>query len=1490
MKKLATFLALLCCVCSINVMAQCTVFSGGPYPNIQDNFPTEGNTWDSGFGAWANESYQIEVCEGGNYTFEFCSGYDPNVWSATITVGYTLDGTTVSSIIGTTNGCSINFTTPVSGDVLLITSDANDCGGLLNQTDNGNVTFTNVTMGINCIIDCDVNPTWVDVANTVVSSVPIPVCLNTGEVYLPIAALGDDTQYLITSNFGTPDPNPLDDSTIGGITFTQTDFDGLNLNCSTSALLTIYYQGVNDPLCFDSLTLDLATDPFFTSVVNVATLCGTSTSGCMDIAACNYDALATTDDGSCDYGFPGCPDPCCISSCPFDPNSCVGAIPLTITQGICNNTVVNNTGFGDSGDAVGCSEFNGGDAWFSFKAPASGNVNLEVSSSNFSSIYVNILSGFCGNLSSFYCNEAVGFGTLNEANLTGLTPGATYYAQVYDDTGNNFGNVNICVFEPVLGCTDPCFTEYNPSATNDDGSCVTNVTATTPCDDGSACTSNDVEILGLDGSVCVPCAGTTGTISGSGTPVCEDFEATLEPNLPECWTATSNNGLGGQGTFGWQTQIGPTTSNGTGPTTGNNGSTTYIYMEATGGDGTDTLFTPTYDLSNGIFALDFYYHMLSTSATDPTLEVFIESPANSGNLILLFSNTGDQGNVWNNVSIDLSTYTGFVSFLFVGDDNDDFMDVALDDICILEAIPGCTDPCFAEYSPTANIDDGSCATALTTFTPCDDNNPCTINDVELLGADGSVCVPCEGMPGPIPVAGATPICEDFETTPESNLPSCWFNSNNDGLDWQAETGTTPSSGTGPSSGNNGSTTYIYMEASGGNGTDSLFTPIYDLSGGAFALDFYYHMLNTSTTDATLEVFIESPANSGNLTLLFTITGDQGNAWNNQVLDLTAYSGPINLIFVANDNGGFMDIALDDICIVDAVFGCNSPCFLEYDPDANVDDGSCVTAVTNFTPCDDNNPCTINDVELLGVDGSVCVPCQGTAIPIVVDASMPFCEDFESTTPPNLPNCWSANSNNGLGGQNGFGWQTETFATTFGTGPTAGNDNSLTYIYMDAAGIAGTDTLYSPTYDLGTTAFALDFHYFIGNAPINSSVLEVYVESPANSGNLTLLFSVTGNQGADWQQAIIDLTPYNNLVNIIFVATDDIGNVSIALDDICLEEAVPGCPDPCFLEYTPNANVDDGSCITAVSTFTPCDDNNPCTINDIELLGVDGSVCIPCTGTVVPLAVVDGTQIEVCEDFETIEPDLPSCWSASSNNGSGGQGGFGWQTETGTTTSNNTGPTDGNNGSTTYIYMEASGPNGTDTLFSPIYDLNSGDFAIDFYYHMLGPTVPGNATPGTFEVWIESPANSGNLTLLFTQNGNQGSAWNQVNIPLMGYTGLVNFLFVVDDNEGFGDVALDDFCVYATDLCALGDECVEILRVCRGNALYIDCMNPVEVYTYTWTNEDTGEQVVVVDQPGFTPSEPGTYSVTINNPDESVMVSSCEPFVIEEFIDCRNCGK
>ncbi len=80
----------------------------------------------------------------------------------------------------------------------------------------------------------------------------------------------------------------------------------------------------------------------------------------------------------------------------------------------------------------------------------------------------------------------------------------------------------------------------------------------------------------------------------------------------------------------------------------------------------------------------------------------------------------------------------------------------------------------------------------------------------------------------------------------------------------------------------------------------------------------------------------------------------------------------------------------------------------------------------------------------------------------------------------------------------------------------------------------------------------------------------------------------------------------------------------------------GCADPCFVEYDPAvpAPGDPALCVTLVSAMTPCDDGDPCTINDMEVLGGDGSVCEACVGTPitppVPTLTCPPANLNLCD--------------------------------------------------------------------------------------------------------------------------------------------------------------------------------------------------------------------------------------------------------------------
>ena len=130
----------------------------------------------------------------------------------------------------------------------------------------------------------------------------------------------------------------------------------------------------------------------------------------------------------------------------------------------------------------------------------------------------------------------------------------------------------------------------------------------------------------------------------------------------------------------WRTNSGSTASSGTGPSSGTGGSGKYLYLEASGNCEFQEalLYTPCIDLAGSIAPeLRFAYHM--NGPNQGSLEVAI---FNGSSWSILFTQTGNQGNNWNNVAIDISSYTGdTVLFRFKGITGDNYQsDMAIDAI------------------------------------------------------------------------------------------------------------------------------------------------------------------------------------------------------------------------------------------------------------------------------------------------------------------------------------------------------------------------------------------------------------------------------------------------------------------------------------------------------------------------------------------------------------------------------------------------------------------------------------------------------------------------------------------------------------------------------------------------------------------------------------------------------------------------------------------
>jgi len=136
--------------------------------------------------------------------------------------------------------------------------------------------------------------------------------------------------------------------------------------------------------------------------------------------------------------------------------------------------------------------------------------------------------------------------------------------------------------------------------------------------------------------------------------------------------------------------------------------------------------------------------------------------------------------------------------------------------------------------------------------------------------------------------------------------------------WTLGSGSTPTSGTGPSSAAEGQY-YLYAEASGsptGKEFTSQCLPLVDLSQPQ--LRFQYHMWSDDTTAANSELVVEARVNAFNTawSVLWSITGNQGNAWYQAIVDLPDDNNYL-IRFRAN-TAGVVDIGIDDVILSEAM--------------------------------------------------------------------------------------------------------------------------------------------------------------------------------------------------------------------------------------------------------------------------------------------------------------------------------------------------------------------------------------------------------------------------------------------------------------------------------------------------------------------------------------------------------------------------------------------
>ncbi|MBO6881892.1 immunoglobulin-like domain-containing protein, partial [Winogradskyella sp.] len=208
----------------------------------------------------------------------------------------------------------------------------------------------------------------------------------------------------------------------------------------------------------------------------------------------------------------------------------------------------------------------------------------------------------------------------------------------------------------------------------------------------------------------------TGCTSGITTyPYTEGFEGSIG-----AWTQSTADDLN------WLVDAGGTPSNNTGPSSAVQGSD-YIYVEASG-NGTGypnkraIITSPCFDLSGLTTpAFSFKYHMFGASDMGSiTVELSDDDGASWASI---WSQTGNQGNQWLTVDLDLSAYVGSniqIRFnRFVGSTWQ--ADIAIDDVQLSEpVVPTCSDG--IQNGDETGVDCGG-----STCAPCSTSNV-TLNE------------------------------------------------------------------------------------------------------------------------------------------------------------------------------------------------------------------------------------------------------------------------------------------------------------------------------------------------------------------------------------------------------------------------------------------------------------------------------------------------------------------------------------------------------------------------------------------------------------------------------------------------------------------------------------------------------------------------------------------------------------------------------------------
>ena len=429
-------------------------------------------------------------------------------------------------------------------------------------------------------------------------------------------------------------------------------------------------------------------------------------------------------------------------------------------------------------------------------------------------------------------------------------------------------------------------------------------------------------------------------------------------------------------------------------------------------------------------------------------------------------------------------------------------------------------------------------------------------------------------------------------------------------------------------------------------------------------------------------------------------------------------------------------------------------------------------------------------------GSLCLP-------VILGCTNPLADNFDSTATIDDGSCFygcievdtAESFENGQGltwildPGNTVDWTNRTGGTpSFNTGPSGAFDGSY-YMYTEASfgGSNSEAIMYVPCVDPSQwTQLAFVFAYHMYGATMGTLSIDV---SPDSGTTWIEEWTLSGDQGDQWYEGIVDLSAYTSNISVRVQAETGTSFTS----DICIdllrfmEAPAFGCTNPLAANYDSTATFDDGSCYYG---------------------------CI---------------ETDTSESFES---GLGITWQMDPNND------IDWTNRFGGTSSPQTGPSGAFDGSY-YMYTEASGigngyPNMEAIMYVECVDPTQWtELSLAFAYHMYGSSM------GTLS--IEVSTDSGTTWIQeWSLSGNQGNQWYETYLDLSAYTSNISVRIKgVTGNSFRSDMAVDlvRFTEYPAFGCTdpFADNYDSTATIDDGSCTYLGCTDPYALNYCSYCN-------------------------------------------------------